>query len=120
MIEQDVVDAYSNKMAANFSDIRKMTPAQQDRVKATGSSAENLLQNREFVLFVRQFQLETMDAITDIRGHLAEDNAHRVALTQQLVGIENFIAVLKRARQLKDRVVSLQQQKQPAEEAPDI
>ena len=106
MIEQDIVDAFSNKMAANFNDIKKMSPAQLDRIKSTGSAAEALLKNRDFVLFVRQFQLETMDMMTDIRGHMPEDNNARVALANQLSGIDSFIAVLKRARQLKERVVT--------------
>ena len=108
MIEQDIVDAFTNKMAANWNDIKKMSPAQLDRVKQIGSQAENLLKNREFVLFVRQFQLETMDMMTDIRTHTETDNSARVALANQLSGIDSFIAVLKRARQLKDRVVTEQ------------
>jgi len=108
MIEQDVVDAFSNKLAANFNDIKKMTPAQLDRVKTIGTSAENILTNRDFVLFVRQFQLEIMDAMTEIRTHTEQDNSARVALANQLSGIDSFIAVLKRAKQLKNRVVTEQ------------
>jgi hypothetical protein len=114
MIEQDIVDAFSNKMAATVNDIKKMSPAQLDRVKQIGSQAEILLRNREFILFVRQFQLETMDMMTEIRTHTEQDNSARVALANQLSGIDSFIAVLKRARQLKDRVVS-QQTQQPVE-----
>ena len=108
MIDQDIVDAFNNKLAANVNDIKRMSPAQLDRVKQLGSQAENLLKNREFVLFVRQFQLETMDMMTDIRTHTETDNSARVALANQLSGIDSFIAVLKRARQLKDRVVTEQ------------
>lgn len=108
MIEQDIVDAFSNKLAANINDIKKMSPAQLDRVKATGTSAENLLSNREFILFIRQFQLETMDALTEIKGYSEEYNNMRVALSNQLAGIEGFIQVLKRAQYLKNRVVTQQ------------
>ena len=108
MIEQDIVDAFNNKLMANVNDIKKMTTSQLDRIKSTGSAAENMLKNRDFILFVRQFQLETMDALTEIRGHTEIDNNQRVALTQQLVGIENFITVLKRARNMKDRAVTEQ------------
>jgi len=112
MIEQDVIDAFNNKMAASLTDIKRMTPAQLDRVKTTGSAAENILANRDFVLFVRQFQLETMDALTEIKTHSADDNSHRVALTNQLGGIEGFIAVLKRAKYMKNRVVTQQTSEQ--------
>jgi len=118
MIDQDIVDAFNNKLAANVNDIKRMSPAQLDRVKQLGSQAENLLKNREFVLFVRQFQLETMDMMTDIRTHTEQDNYTRIALANQLSGIDNFIAVLKRARQLKDRVV-IEQTRQQESIQPD-
>jgi len=108
MIEQDIVDAFSNKMAVNINDVKKLTPAQADRVKSIGTAAENILRNRDFILFVRQFQLETMDMMTEIRTHTEQDNSARVAFANQLSGIDSFIAVLKRARQLKDRVVTEQ------------
>ena len=106
MIEQDIVDAFSNKMAANLNDLRRMTPSQLDRVKTIGSNAENILSNREFILFVRQFQLEVMDALSDIKGHTADDNNLRVALSNQLSGIEGFIQVLKKAQYMKNKVVT--------------
>ena len=108
MIEQDVIDAFSNKMAASLTDIKRMTPQQLDRVKTIGSAAENILTNRDFVLFVRQFQLETMDALTEIKTHSEEDNSHRVALTNQLSGIDGFVSVLRRAQYMKNRVVTQQ------------
>jgi hypothetical protein len=116
MIEQDIVDAFSNKMAANLNDIKTMTASQLDRVKTIGSAAENIMKNRDFILFVRQFQLEVMDMMTEIRTHTEQDNSARVALANQLSGIDSFIAVLKRARQLKDRVVTQQTNQKIAEE----
>ena len=115
MIEQDVVDAFSNKMAANLNDLKRMTPSQLDRVKTIGSNAENILSNREFILFVRQFQLEVIDALTDIKGHTADDNNLRVALTNQLSGIDGFIQVLKRAQYMKNKVVTQQTEKKVEE-----
>jgi len=109
MIEQDIVDAFSNKMAANINDIKSMSPAQLDRIKAIGTSAENLLTNRDFILFFRQHQLETMDVLSEIKGHTQEDNNLRVALSNQLAGVEGLIQVLKRAKYLKNRVVTQQQ-----------
>ena len=119
MIEQDIVDAFSNKMAANLNDLKRMTPSQLDRVKTIGSNAENILANREFVLFVRQFQLEVMDALTDIKGHTADDNNLRIALTNQLNGIDGFIQVLKKAKYMKNKVVTQQQQETP-EDGPNL
>jgi hypothetical protein len=113
MINEDIVDAFNNKLAANINDIKKMSPSQLDRVKTTGSAAENLLKNRDFVLFVRQFQLETMDSLAGIKGYTDEYNNLRVALSNQLAGVDGFIEVLKRAVAMKNRVVT--QQAQPEE-----
>jgi hypothetical protein len=109
MIEQDIIDAFSNKMAANLNDLKKMSTGQLDRVKTTGTAAENIMSNRDFVLFIRQYQLEIMDVLADIKGHTEQDNNLRVALSNQLSGIDGFINLLKRARYMKDRVVTQQQ-----------
>jgi diphthamide synthase subunit DPH2 len=119
MIEQDIVDAFSLKMSSTINDIKRMTPAQLDRVKMIGSAAENILTNRDFVLFVRQFQLETMDALVEITTHSEEDNSRRVALSNQLSGMDGFISVLKKAQYLKNRVVTEQKQAEQATEQPD-
>lgn len=113
MIENDVMEAFNNRLTANLTNIKTMTPSQLDRVKTVGTAAENLLKNKDFVLFVRQFQIESVDAQVDVTGHTAEDNALRVALSNQLKGIDNFINLLKRQVYLKNRVVT--QQEQPVE-----
>jgi len=113
MINDDVMEAWDNRAAANINNIKTMTPGQLDRVKAIGSAAENLLKNRDFVLFVRQFQLESADGLVEVKSHTAEDNNTRVAIANQLSGIDNFISLLRRQVYLKDRVVT--QQNQPAE-----
>lgn len=109
MIEDDIVEAFNNRMTANLTNIKTMTPAQLDRVKAVGSAAENLLKNRDFVLFVRQFQIESVDALTTIATHSTDDNAARVAISNQLSGIDSFIGLLKRQVILKNRVVTQQE-----------
>ena len=76
MINEEAVNAFNNRLTANLNTIKTMTPAQLDRVKSIGTSAENLLKNRDFVLFVRQFQLETMDALNDIAGYSEEDKCY--------------------------------------------
>jgi hypothetical protein len=108
MISDDIVEAFNNRLTANLTNIKSMTPSQLDRVKSIGSAAENLLKNREFILFVRQFQIETADALTDIRTHTQDDNATRVALANQLNGMDTFIGLLKRQVMLKNRVVTQQ------------
>lgn len=108
MIEQDVIEAFNNRLTANLTNIKTMTPAQLDRVKSIGTSAENLLKNKDFILFIRQFQIESVDAQVDIAGHSTEDNSRRIALSNQLQGIDGFIGLLKRQVHLKNRVVTQQ------------
>lgn len=115
MLDDSVVEAFNNKVASGFNQ-KGLTPAQQDKIKALGSAAENLLTNRDFVLFIRQFQLETTDAFVDIQTHTADDNARRIALSNQLAGIDSFINLLKRQVVLKNRVVTQQTAPQQSEE----
>lgn len=113
MINDDVMEAFNNRLTANLTNIKTMTPAQLDRVKTVGTAAENLLKNKDFVLFIRQYQIESVDAQVDISGHTAEEDAQRIAIANQLKGIDSFINLLKRQVYLKNRVVT--QQEQPVE-----
>ena len=62
-------------------------------------------------MFVHQFKFEMTDAFGEIRTHTQDDNTTRIALANQLAGMEQFISMLKRAVYFKNRVVSLQQNK---------
>jgi len=108
MIEQEVIDAFNARPRVDLNSIKKMTASQQDRVKTWGTQAENLLANRDFAMFVHQFKFEMTDALLEIRTHTEQDNATRIAITNQLAGVDSFITMLKRARYMKDRVVTLQ------------
>ena len=108
MILDEVVESYNNRLVADLNNIKTMTAAQQDKVKSIGSSAENLLKNKDFAQFVHQFKFERIDVLADIAGHTDIDNAQRVAVANQLAGIDEFVRSLKRAAYLKNRVVSLQ------------
>jgi hypothetical protein len=92
-----------------------MTPSQLDKVKTIGTAAENLLKNKDFAQFIHSFKFEVCDTLVDIKTHTAEDNATRVALSNQLSGIDSLIASLQRAVYLKKRVVEQQakQQEEP-------
>ena len=110
MIDNDVVDAFNSRPKVDLNNIKKMTPAQLDRVKTYGSQAENLLVNRDFVQFIHHFKFEVADAIGGIASHTEEDNQKRIALSNHLTGIDSFIATLQRAKYYKNRVVSQQQE----------
>ena len=105
--DSNIIEAFNNRLAS-ITELKTMTPGQLDRVKALGTAAENLLKNKDFVLFVRQFQLESVDSLTEIKAHTLEDNNARIAVSNQLSGIDNFINLLKRQVFLKNRVVTQQ------------
>ena len=115
MLDQSIVDAYNARPKVDLNSIKTMRPEQLDRVKTWGSTAENLLTNRDFALFVNQFKFELTDALIDIKTHTQDDNTARISIANQLTGIDNFIAFLKRAVYFKNRVVTMQNQPDPAE-----
>jgi uncharacterized protein YwqG len=114
MINEDAVNAFNNRLKANLNSIKTMTPAQLDRVKSIGSSAEALLKNKDFAQFIHSFKFEVCDSLVEIKTHTAEDDTRRVALSNQLSGIDSFIESLQRAVFYKNRVVT-QQTEQSAE-----
>jgi len=115
MLDQTIIDAYNAQPRVDLNSIKTMRPEQLDRVKTWGTSAENLLMNRDLGLFINQFKFELTDALLDIKTHTMEDNALRISIANQLSGIDNFISFLKRAVYFKNRVVTMQNQPDPAE-----
>jgi len=106
MINNDAIDSYNHRLTATLGDLPKLTPAQRDAVKAHGSKAENLLLNKDVAMFIHQAKFDIMDQLSMIRGYAEEDNTRRVALSNQLAGIDSFIAGLQRAVYMKNRVVN--------------
>jgi hypothetical protein len=109
MIDQDAINAYNSRITATISTLNKLSPGQQDAVKAHGSRAEALLKNHDLVQFIHQFRFEVTDALASVSGHDTESNARRVALSNQLSGMDAFVASLQRAVYMKNRVVSEQE-----------
>ena len=104
MINEDSIDFFNSRLTADLSQIKNMTPAQLDRVRHYGSQAEALLKNRDFAMFVHHHKFQLADDLASIRGHLPDDNAQRVALANELAGIDNFVNSLKRAVYIKNRI----------------
>jgi len=104
MINEETIEFYNNRLTVDLGNLSKLTPAQQDRVRHYGSQAETLLKNKELAMFVHHFKFMVADELAGVRGHTAEDNAQRVALSHQLAGIDSFVSSLKRAVYLKNRI----------------
>lgn len=105
MIEDDVVAAFNARFTVDLNNYKKFTPAQRDQAKKYGSDAEALLKNRELALFVHHFKFDLADGLITITGHSPDDNARRVAVANQLTGMDAFIASLKRAVLIRNRII---------------
>lgn len=105
MIDEDVVAAFNSRVTVDLNNYKKFTPAQRDRAKSYGSDAEALLKNRDLALFVHHFRFELADSLITITGHTADDNSRRVAMANQLSGMDAFIASLRRAVIMKNRII---------------
>lgn len=112
MLTPETIDAFNTRLTVNLNTIKQMKPSQLDQVKAQGSQAESLLKNRDLALFIHQYKFDITDQLTAITGHTLEDNNRRVALSNQLAGVDGFVAQLQRAVYMKNRVVT--QQHEPA------
>ena len=104
MISEDTIDHYNSKLNVDLNNVKNMTASQKDRVRHYGSQAEALLKSKDLAMFVHHFKFELADNIASLRGHSTEDNLQRVALCNELVGIDNFVNSLKRAVYWKNRV----------------
>jgi hypothetical protein len=104
MIDNNTVDFYNSRLTVDLSQPSKLTTSQKDQVRHYGSLAENLLKNRDLAMFVHHFKFTLADELASIRSHQPEDNARRIAISNELVGIDDFVNSLKRAVYLKNRI----------------
>jgi hypothetical protein len=105
MITEEAVDAYNKRLTIDTNNIKKLTPSQRDAIKNYGSLAEALITNRDLAMFIHHFRFEVNDAMTNIRTHTAEANAERIALANQLTGIDSFVNTLKSAVYKKNMLI---------------
>ena len=108
IVNEELTQAFNQKPKTNINNIKKMTPGQLDQVKVYGSSAENLLANKDFALFVHHYKFDLADELASINGHTQDDNTRRVAIANNISGIDKFITSLQRAVYFKNQAVSHQ------------
>ncbi len=104
MINNDTVDFYNSRLTVDISQPSKLTTSQKDQVRHYGSLAEALLKNRDLAMFVHHFKFSLADELASIRSHGPEDNTRRIAISNELAGIDNFVNSLKRAVYIKNRI----------------
>jgi hypothetical protein len=116
MINKDTIEAFNTRQTVNLNNTRTMTPGQQDQIKSWGSNAENLLKNKDLALFIHQYKFDLCDRLSELTGHTPDENNQRIALSNQIAGIDSFVAMLQRAVYYKNRVVTQQNKsEEPAE-----
>jgi len=104
MIDQNSVEFYNNRLVIDYTKIKDLTPQQKDRIRSYGSQAETLLKNKDLAMFVHHWKFELTDVLSSIRGHTTDDNAQRIAHSNELAGMDSFINSLKRAVYLKNKL----------------
>jgi hypothetical protein len=108
MISEEAIDAYNKRLTVDTSNIKKLTPSQRDAIKTYGSQAEALMKNRDLAMFIHHFKFEVNDAMANIMSHSEEANAQRIALANQLSGIDGFINTLKSAVYKKNVMIKVE------------
>ena len=104
MINENTVDYYNSRLTVDYSNLKSLTASQQDKIRHYGSQAEALMKNKDLAMFIHHFKFELADTLASIRGHTVEDNMLRVAISNQLVGIDDFVNSLKRSVYLKNKI----------------
>lgn len=104
MINENSIDNFNTRLTFDYSKVKELTPQQKDKIRNYGSQAESLMKNRDLAMFIHHHKFDIADQLAGIRGHTPEDNALRIALSNELAGIDNFVNSLKRAVYLKTKV----------------
>ena len=104
MINENSIEFYNTRLTVDYSNLKNLAPSQKDRVRHYGSQAESLLKNKDLAMFIHHYKFELADALGSIRGHSPDDNMQRVAISNQLAGIDEFVNSLKRATYIKTKL----------------
>lgn len=110
MFNQEAVDAFNIRAVVNVNNIKTMSAAELDRVKTHGNDAESLLKNKMLAMFIHECRFDIGDKLSEISGHTDACDRERIALANQLAGLNSFVDTLKQAVYLRNQVVKNQTQ----------
>lgn len=110
MISEEAIEAYNTRLTVDVSNIPRLTPAQRDAVKTYGSQAEALIKNRDLAMFIHHYKFALADALGEITNHSADSNSERVAISNNLAGVNGFVSSLRRAVYYKNKILAWEQQ----------
>ena len=104
MINEDSIEFYNTRLTFDYTQTKNLSAIQKDKIRVHGSQAENLLKNKDLAMFIHHFKFQLADELASIRGHGLDDNTQRIAISNELVGIDDFVNSLKRAVYHKNRL----------------
>lgn len=104
MINENSIEFYNSRLTVDYTQVKNLSPSQKDKIRVYGTQAENLMKNKDLAMFIHHHKFDIADQLAGIRGHTPEDNALRIAMSNELTGIDNFINSLKKAVYLKNKV----------------
>ena len=106
MLTPQQIEALNSKISTlNY---KNFTVEEQDRAIRWGNDAEQLLDNNSFAVFITSFKLDVVDELSNISSYTDELNNKRLALSNQISGIDRFVESLKSSVALKNRLVTIQ------------
>lgn len=88
--------------------LKDKSASELDKIKQTGSSVENLLNNSELNTFINWYCISQYQELSSVNGFTEEQNAKRVAIAHRLAGVEGFVDYLNRLVKRKNDVVTYQ------------
>ena len=98
---------FSNEIEIdNVNGLKNATASELDEAESLIRYAEILLNDAMFKKFMRSVNNEIINEIMSITGHSVDDNARRVALNNQLTGINKVVDKLQGVAKTKQRLVN--------------
>lgn len=104
MISDDVIKHYNQLVRTSTN--QSLSTSEKDKIIQHGTKAESLLNNPDFAMFIHQYKFSIIDQLGSIVSHDQDSNARRVALANQVTGIDHFVSTLQKAVFQKNKMVS--------------
>lgn len=88
--------------------LNKMSVDEQTRAVQHGGTAERLLADQDLAKFIMSVKLDIMDELGGLSLHTEDGNNKRIALANQISGLDRLADSLKSAVVTKNRILDIQ------------
>ena len=106
MLTELQISAHNSRVSS--INLNKMTVDEQSRHVAHGGTAERILADQELAKFIVAVKFDIMDELGGLSTHTEDSNNKRIALGNQIAGLDRLIDTLKSAVTTKDRILVIQ------------